>query len=94
MAADHSLRKQLAAHLDSMMQANPSLGTNAKLARRAGISMNTVRRVRIAEETDVSIAGFPDSPVDGRGLVLRTALSPKWHPRWTGRFQGSLAASS
>lgn len=58
MATDNSLGTQLAAHLDSLMQASTTLSTNAKLARQAGVSINTVRRVRVADETDVSIANL------------------------------------
>ena len=48
-------RENLARYLDSLITSDPVLNTNVKVARRAGVSTNTVRRVRLGEETDVAL---------------------------------------
>lgn len=50
-----SLKQLLARRLEALMAPHPVFNTNERVARRAGVSMNTVRRIRTADDSDASI---------------------------------------
>ena len=59
----------MAARLKHLMARTPGLDTNAKVAARSGVSYGTVRRIRLAEETDVQI-GHVEAIANAFGMSL------------------------
>ena len=49
-------RENIADRLEYLMKVNPDLSTNQKIEERSGVSKNTVRRLRLREDVDVSLA--------------------------------------
>lgn len=67
-------KQTMAARLKHLMSRTPGLDTNAKVAARSGVSYGTVRRIRLAEDTDVQI-GHVEAIAAAFGMSLIEFIS-------------------
>lgn len=67
-------KENIADRLEYLMRVNPDLSTNQKIEDRSGVSKNTVRRLRMREEVDVSLANT-EAVANAFGLSLAEFVS-------------------
>lgn len=72
---EKTTRENIAERLEYLRRVNPDLSTNDKIAERAEIGTNTVRRLRLNEENDVGIANV-EAVARVFGLTLAEFVSP------------------
>jgi len=68
-------RQNIADRLDYLIKVSPDLSTNVKVAARARVGENTVRRLRLNEDIDVSISNV-EAVAQAFGISLAEFVSP------------------